>query len=107
MASRKLRPYFVAYKILVLTSQPLKNVLQRLDASGWLLKWAIALSLYDLVFEPRRAIKPQALADVLAENVTPVEGSELHPWTWTLYVDGSSTRDRSGAGLIIESPTGV
>jgi len=38
MASRKLRPYFEAQKILVLTDQPLKNVLQKLDASGWLLK---------------------------------------------------------------------
>jgi len=57
MAGRKLRPYFEAYKILVLTDQPLKNVLQRLDASGWLLKWAVKLSCYDLVFEPRRAIK--------------------------------------------------
>jgi len=38
MASRKLRPYFEAHKILVLTDQPLRNVLQKLDASGWLLK---------------------------------------------------------------------
>jgi len=36
MASRKLRPYFEANKTLVLTNQPLKNVLQKLDASGWL-----------------------------------------------------------------------
>ena len=28
MASRKLRPYFEAHKILVLTDQPLKNILQ-------------------------------------------------------------------------------
>jgi len=38
IASRKLRPYFEAHKILVLTNQLLKNVLQKLDASGWLLK---------------------------------------------------------------------
>jgi len=34
MASRELRPYFEAHKIIVLTDQPIKNVLQRLDASG-------------------------------------------------------------------------
>ena len=33
MASRKLRPYFEAHKILILTDQPLQNVLQKLDAS--------------------------------------------------------------------------
>jgi len=56
-ASRKLRPYFEAHKILVLTDQPLKNVLQKLDASGCLLKWTIELSRYNLAFEPQRAIK--------------------------------------------------
>ena len=34
MVSRKLRPYFEAHKITVLTDQSLKNLLQRLDASG-------------------------------------------------------------------------
>jgi len=38
MASWKVRPYFEAHKILVLTDQPLNNILQRLDASRWLLK---------------------------------------------------------------------
>jgi len=38
MASRKLRPYFEAHKVTVLTDQPLKNVVQRVDASGRLLK---------------------------------------------------------------------
>ena len=52
MVSRKLRPYFEAHKILVLTKQPLKNVLQKLDASGRLLKWVIELSRYDFAFEP-------------------------------------------------------
>ena len=51
MASQKLRPYFEANKLAVLTDQPLKNALQRLDASGSLLKWAAKLSQYDLVFE--------------------------------------------------------
>jgi len=49
MASRKLRPYFKAHKIMVLTDQPLKNVLQRLNASRRLRKWVVKLSCYDLV----------------------------------------------------------
>jgi len=41
MASQKLRAYYEAHRIIVLTDQPLTNVLQRLDSSGRLLKWAI------------------------------------------------------------------
>jgi len=44
MTSRKLQAYFEAHKVIVLTDQPLKNVLQKLDASKRLLKWAMELS---------------------------------------------------------------
>lgn len=37
LASQKLWPYFEAYKVTILTDQPLKNVLPRVDASGRLL----------------------------------------------------------------------
>jgi len=107
MASRKLRPYFEAHKILVLTDQPLRNVLQKLYASGRLLKWAVEISRYDLAFKPRRAIKAKALADFLAESMMPAEEEESRPRPWNLHVDGSSTKDGSGAGLIIKSPTGA
>jgi len=71
------------------------------------LKWAVELSRYNLAFEPRWAIKAQALAEILPENTTPTEEGNLHPWPWNLYVDGSSTNDGSRGGLIIVSPTGV
>ena len=38
VASRKLRPYFHTFPIKVLTNYPLRQVLQRLEASGRLLK---------------------------------------------------------------------
>ena len=38
VASRKLRPYFHSHTIRVLTNYPLRQVLQKLDASGRLLK---------------------------------------------------------------------
>ena len=44
IASRKLRPYFHSHTIQVLTNYPLRQVLQKPDASGRLLKWAIELS---------------------------------------------------------------
>ena len=67
MASRKLRPYFQAHTIKVLTDQPLRQILQKPDYSGRLMKWAIELSQFDIHFEPRQAIKGQALADFIVE----------------------------------------
>ena len=43
VASRKLRPYFHAHSIEVLTNNPLRLVLQKSEASGKLLKWVIEL----------------------------------------------------------------
>ena len=84
LASQKLRPYFEAHKVTVLIDQPLKNVLQRLDASRRLLKWAVELSRYDLVFETRRAIKAQALADFLAESTNTAVNDGSFPPSWNL-----------------------
>src|SRR5574338_821224 len=68
IAPRKLRPYFQAHPIKVLTNQPLKQVLFRPETSGRLLKWNIELSQYDIAYHPRRAITGQALADFIAES---------------------------------------
>ncbi|GFS37316.1 hypothetical protein Acr_00g0051350 [Actinidia rufa] len=45
IAARKLRHYFQSHPIIVLTDQPLKQILQRPDTSGRLLKWSIELRL--------------------------------------------------------------
>ena len=52
IASRKLRLYFHSHTIRVLTNYPLRQVLQKLDASDHLLKWAIELSQFDIEFVP-------------------------------------------------------
>ncbi|XP_025664847.1 uncharacterized protein [Arachis hypogaea] len=56
-----------------------------------------------MTFEPRTAIKAQALADFIAE-MTPGNPTTK---TWKLYVDGSSNITSSGAGVILESQNGV
>ncbi|XP_027155690.1 uncharacterized protein LOC113780842 [Coffea eugenioides] len=92
---------------------PLRQILVRPEASGRLTKWAVKLGEYDLSYEPRTAIKAQALADFLAE-LTFTEGRESTPalaevstqHLWTLYVDGSSNGYGSGAGLLLEGPQG-
>ena len=42
-----------------------------------IVKWAILLSQYDMLFVPQKAIKGQALADFLAAHPVP-ESSKLH-----------------------------
>ncbi|XP_071939116.1 uncharacterized protein [Coffea arabica] len=95
------------------TQVPVYYILVRPEASGRLTKWAVELGEYDLSYEPRTAIKAQALADFLAE-LTFTEGPESTSasaevstsHSWTLYVDGSSNGDGNGAGLLLEGPQG-
>ena len=56
IASRKLRPYFQAHTIKVLTEYPLKKVLRKLDLSGQLVNWAIELSEFDVEFVSLEAL---------------------------------------------------
>ena len=125
VAARKLRPYFQAHVILVPTSHPLCQVLQNLDVSGRLTKWAIELGKFNIKFMPRTTIKGQAIADFMAEftyltkalsvatdmlsiSVGHKKGDEpTDPSNvWSLRIDGSSNVKGSGTGVILESPTG-
>ena len=56
-ASRKLRHYFQAYVINVLTDHPLKKAMNKLEAVGRLIQWAVELSEFDVKYQPRSAIK--------------------------------------------------
>ena len=66
-ASRKLRHYFQAHIINVLIDHPLKKAMNKLEAAGRLIQWAIELSEFDVKYQPRNAIKAQVLADFIAE----------------------------------------
>ena len=52
MAAKKLRPYFQAHPITVLTSQPLRSTLHKPDLSGRMARWAIELSEFDIQYKP-------------------------------------------------------
>lgn len=68
IAARKLRPYFHAHSITVLTNKPLKHFLMKLDSSGRMVKWAIELSEFRIKFAPKTTIKGQTLTYFIVES---------------------------------------
>jgi hypothetical protein len=67
-ASRRPRRYFQAYKVVILTDQPIKEILARPEKSGRLAKWVVELGEHDLEYQPRTTIKGQILVDFLIKN---------------------------------------
>uniref|UniRef100_A0A2N9EQY5 Uncharacterized protein n=1 Tax=Fagus sylvatica TaxID=28930 RepID=A0A2N9EQY5_FAGSY len=108
-AARKLRPYFQAHTIVLLTNHPLRKAMSKPDAAGRLIQWSIELSEFDIDYRPRTAIKAQALADFIAEFTSkddePTEDVEQTS-KWTVNIDGSSTKDSGGVGVVLRSPEG-
>ena len=73
MSARKLRLYFQAHSIIVLTNHPLQQILQSPDTSGRMIKWAIALDEFDISYQPKPAEKGLAVADFIADFTYPVD----------------------------------
>ncbi|GKA54168.1 reverse transcriptase domain-containing protein [Tanacetum coccineum] len=128
-ATRRLRSYFQAHPIKVITDSPIGQVLNNSGASGRLAKWDVELGAYDIMYAPRVAIKGQVLADFLADTPTEIsataevpnnprvedipEPSNARgnltpgPRAWRLYTDGASNNEGSRAGLILIAPDDV
>ncbi|XP_025669999.1 uncharacterized protein [Arachis hypogaea] len=104
-SSRRLRQYFQCHQVVVRTDQGIRQMLQKPDLAGRMMTWAIELSQYDLRYDPRHAIKAQAMADFLVEVAgDPTEEAGVR---WRLHVNGASNQTSGGAGIILESPAGV
>ena len=56
MASRKLRHYFQAHEITMVTRLPLQRILHNQDAIGRIVEWALELSSFGLKFESTSTI---------------------------------------------------
>ena len=104
-ASRKLRHYFLAH---VMRDHPLRKAMNKLEAAGWLRQWAIELSEFNVRYQPRNAIKAQALVDFIAE-FTPSHG-DLHEENktkaWIVQVDGLSKLYAGGTRVVLKSLEG-
>jgi hypothetical protein len=67
ITSRKLSHYFQAHQIKVHTSSILREILNNRVATRKISKWAIELSMHDIVYKPKTIINPQALSDFVVE----------------------------------------
>ena len=107
----KLRPYFQAHTIEVPTEYPMKQVLQKQETSGRLMKWAIELNEFDIRYKPKTTIKGQVLSDFVMEFtlVDPAKSTQTttNLPIWRLSVDGASNARGNGARLILTSPEGI
>jgi hypothetical protein len=109
MTTRKLRHYFEAHKVTVLTDQPLNDLFINKEASSRIAKWATELSKYTIDFGKRSAIKYQVLADFIIDWTSPsnvTADEELVP-IWEIRCDGAWGRKGAGIAAIVTSPTGI
>ena len=73
-----------------------------------MIQWAVKLNEFDIRYQPRHAIKAQALAYFIAEftlnygDLDEVENSKR----WVVHVDGLSTQYAGGIGVVLQSPEG-
>jgi hypothetical protein len=57
VASRKLRHYFQAHRVVVVTSFPLRAILHNSNATSNIAKWAAELAEFQLDFQPRHTVR--------------------------------------------------
>ncbi|XP_076924505.1 uncharacterized protein LOC143586971 [Bidens hawaiensis] len=93
-ASRRLQRYFQGRPINVLTGYKLKNVLGKQELSGRLRKWAIELGEHSIKYKPRPAERGQECLNNPQPPVPPEKDR-----VWSLFTDGTSSGEGSGAGL--------
>ncbi|GJY18435.1 reverse transcriptase domain-containing protein [Tanacetum coccineum] len=116
--TRRLRRYFEAHPVKVITDQPIKNILSRAETSGKLAKYAVEIGTYKISFIPRNAIKGQVMADFLSDAPDGEAEEEYFRMpevpheiddteVWTLFTDGAASLKGSGAGLVLIGPSGL
>ena len=75
-ASQRLKQYFSAHQILLVTkSHPIKALLHQSFLTGRIAQWLVLLSQYDIGLRTPKAIKSQAIADLLPQFPGKKEGS--------------------------------
>ncbi|XP_026377698.1 uncharacterized protein LOC113271995 [Papaver somniferum] len=124
-ATLKLRTYFQARRIGVLTKSPIEAVLDNAGRSGRISKWGAQIKQFNVFYEMRTAVKAQVVVDFLTDfplsdedEVEDIPGIEEYqedlaelleasrPLRWEVFVDGVSTKDGPGLGIVFTTPKG-
>jgi hypothetical protein len=92
--------------IIICKSDVIKHILSAPVLKGRLGKWMFALSEFNIRYQPVKAVKGQALADLIAERIN-TNVATLSVRAWAMYFDGSACEDRCGIGILLVSPRGV
>ena len=104
--ARKLKPYFQAYTVIVLTDKPLRRAMSSPEAAGRMALWAIKLNEFNIKYLPRTTIKGQVIADFITKfTLSEDQGAEESP-QWSIHMDESSNRKAGRAGVVLCSLEG-
>jgi hypothetical protein len=92
--------------IVIYKSDVIKHMLSAPVLKGRLRKWMFALSEFDIWYQPTKAVKGQALADLIAERIN-TNVTTLSVRAWAMCFGGSACEDGCGVGIMLLSPRGV
>ena len=107
LARRKLRHYFEAHPVTVVSSFPLGEIVHNREVTGRIAKWSVELMGETLTYAPRKAIKSLILVDFIAEwTDTQLPPPQIQAECWLMYFDGSVMKTGASAGLLFVSPFG-
>ena len=78
--------------------------MNKLEAVGRLIQWAVELSEFDIKYLPRNAIKAQVLVDIIAEFTPNYDDLKvMEDKKWIIHEDGSSTQHAGGIRVVLQS----
>ena len=118
-AFQRLKRYFSAHQILLVTkSHPIKALLHKPLLTGRIAQWLVLLSQYDIGIRTPKAIKSQAIADLLAQFPRKEESplseeisgevavTEIPGTKWTMKFNRSATATSNGVGVVLSCENG-
>ncbi|KAI5343814.1 hypothetical protein L3X38_011690 [Prunus dulcis] len=102
VSARRLRPYFQAHGIKVLTNQPLRQFVPRPAKKGQ----AVANFISELTPSTAQPT-PKAVTETILPDELDAERFDDSTPIWGLHVDGSANQQGCGAGLVLATPDGL
>jgi hypothetical protein len=102
----KLRHILLSAEIIIICkSDVIKHMLSDPVLKGRLGKWMFALSEFDIRYQPAKAVKGQAVADLIVERIN-TSIATLYVCAWAMYFDELACEDGCGIGILLVSPRG-